>query len=220
MKSQAIANKYSRYQAAQEVAGDFDGDGKTEFAVVFKDDVASQNNINVTVYKWNNGSFTKANNKVSYDGKNSAWNAYVTVNVSALGLKAARADLDGDGKDEIAVLLFVYEDMQSYAQNSESKSFEVFPYLTYWYCDKGTIAPKYDASKTKGKKLEFGRLSNEGGSKLFANSARDGAFYYEYRSLGGGQYDGQPLIAIYPYVDRTFSLVAAPFTGTIGKKNS
>ena len=98
MKSQVIANKYSRSQAAQAVAGDFDGDGKTEFAVVFKDDVASQNNINVTVYKWNNGSFTKANNKVSYDGKNSAWNAYVTVNVSALGLKAARLTLTETAK--------------------------------------------------------------------------------------------------------------------------
>ena len=89
MKSQVIANKYSRSQAAQAVAGDFDGDGKTEFAVVFKDDVASQNNINVTVYKWNNGSFRNANNKVSCDDKSPFWN-YTNTETSALGLKAAR----------------------------------------------------------------------------------------------------------------------------------
>ena len=160
MRTSLIVSNYSRYPVAQAVAGDFDGDSKTEFAVVFKDDVASQNNVNVTVYKWSNNSFTKANNKVSYDGQTS----YTTI--SALGLKAARADLDGDGKDEIAVLLFIYEDMVAYAQNSESKSLEVFPYLTYWYCDRG--------------------------SKLFTNSNRDGTFYYENRSLGGGNTTDNP----------------------------
>ena len=58
-----------------------------------------------------------------------------------LGLKAARADFDGDGKDELAVFMIHFYDFYQYWENGDSTTERAYPYLARWYCDKGTITP-------------------------------------------------------------------------------
>ena len=196
------------FAAAEALAGDFDGDGKTEIAVVYKDDVQDVGSsdyawgkINVRVYKWNNGSFKSENANTSYNYLSQGPRTYI------LGFKSARADLDGDGKDEIAVLLIaIYEYLDRLHYNGT-----VYPYLTRWYCDQGSIKPKYDSSSLKGGGVERYGVLNTSQSVLFGSS--NGVFHY-YNDIA---IRGKPLYKHAPYVQRTYSIVAGPFTGTMGK---
>ena len=208
MKNRTVRYK-ADFAAAEALAGDFDGDGKTEIAVVYKDDVDVGSTsayvwgkINVRVYKWNNGSFKSENSNISYN--NTSTN-YVFI----LGLRAAKVDFDGDGKDEIAVLLIACRHIISgFLQISTVES--VFPYLSRWYCDQGPIKPKYDCSTLKGGGISYGLLGTASNKVLFGSS--EGTHCYNYMK---GK--GKTLYKNAPYVQRTYSIVAAPFTGTIGK---
>ncbi len=207
------------YPSAEAIAGDFDGDGKTEIAVVYKDDVVdvtsnfnTRNNavfgrVNVTICKWNNGSFTRQNAYTSYNYSTGNFSAFNNVNV--VGLRAARADLDGDGKDELVVLVLGRE--CSFLGLDFGYTEKVFPYLTRWYCDQGTITPKYDSSSLKGNGITHGALYH-GNSALFS-SVSDGTFYYCYDYYEKN--DVKPQISYrYPYVQRAYSIASGPFTGT------
>ncbi|MBR0232758.1 MAG: hypothetical protein IJQ47_01785, partial [Synergistaceae bacterium] len=76
--NQAFAESAPLQAASQVLAGDYDGDGQDEIAVVFRDTVHNTadkskektviGNINVTIYKWNkNGGYDSKNSNVSYN---------------------------------------------------------------------------------------------------------------------------------------------------------
>ena len=216
MKNGTVKNK-TDFAAAEALAGDFDGDGKTEIAVVYKDDVQDVGNseyawgkINVRVYKWNNGSFKSENANTSYNYLAQGPMVYI------LGFRSAKADLDGDGKDEIAVLLIAEYD---YVDRFYFDGI-VYPYLTRWYCDQGSITPKYDSNSLKGSGIRQGVLKTSQ-SVLFENSLGSsqkpkGVFHF-YDNDNDNTREGKALYINAPYVQRTYSIIAAPFTGTMGK---
>ena len=101
---------------ADVAAGDFDGDGKTELAVVYKNDrtnvpakgympkaTAIRGSAVISIYKWSNGAFKIGS--VTRD-----WNYSVSpftepdLTKSVSYMKPLAADLDGDGKHELALL--------------------------------------------------------------------------------------------------------------------
>ena len=123
------------------VAGDFDGDGKTEFAIVYRDTLPNNKllsvfrkvnailykhslfvgytgSIHVKTYKWDGSTF-----KTEEDVHDS--NIYRQTNGPdvgkywfdidvALGVKAAVGDFDGDGRDDIAVLRIMLQYTEQY----------------------------------------------------------------------------------------------------------
>ena len=117
------------------VTGDFDGDGRDEPAFVGRVYYYGTNYMRVHIYDYNpdNGSWSNEyeqfNVTPGMDGSEGAEAA----------CKATRCDFDGDGKDEIAVLLF-----------PEGHAGFAHPRLERWYCDKGSIKPKRDTSHRKG----------------------------------------------------------------------
>ena len=210
---------YAHFATAEALAGDFDGDGKTEIAVVYKDDYCDEDEklernyawgkINVRIYKWNNGSFRSesANTDYNYirtlDGPHEAF---------ILGLRAAKADFDGDGKDEIAVLLISEARDVGPTWGGFGSVYikeNIYPYLTRWYCDKNSIKPKYDSGSLKGSGIPIGALRTSQ-NVLFGTS--NGTYCYD-----GKDGKGNPLYTYAPYVQRTYSIIAGPFTGTMGK---
>ncbi|MBQ7193017.1 MAG: hypothetical protein IJR98_01430 [Synergistaceae bacterium] len=118
MKRGYIENGADYYPSAETVAGDFDGDGNTEIAVVFKDDADDKNEsvfgrLNITVYKWNKdkGSFDTATQaryvnyqNTTHEGGPSGDDTK-SEEANIVGLKAVRADMNGEGRDGIAILL-------------------------------------------------------------------------------------------------------------------
>ena len=105
------------------VVGDFDGDGYDEAAFVGR---TYESDMRVGIIK-----YSKDTKKWSYD--NSSFTQTQTACI------ATRADLDGDGKDEIVGLFF-----------PERSAGVAHPRLERWYCDKGTIKPKRDKNAMKG----------------------------------------------------------------------
>ena len=122
-------------------AGDFDKDGKTEFAVVYRDTTPSDNNfvtfadnnslfvgytgkIHVKTYKWNGSSFQTEEDVQTFDsdgieastaGDGKKWN---NMDIP-LGVKVAAGDFDGDGHDELAVLRVMLQYSEQYSSYSD-----------------------------------------------------------------------------------------------------
>ena len=112
----AAINGFFALPVADVAAGDFDGDGKTELAVVYKNDrtnvpakgympqaIAITGSAVISIYKWSNGAFKTGS--VTRD-----WNYSVSPftepdsTKSVSYMKPLAADLDGDGKHELALL--------------------------------------------------------------------------------------------------------------------
>ena len=137
------------------VAGDFDGDGQTEFAVVYRDispqdtiftkhhnDVNSAydfttfrgytGHIHVKIYKWDGSGFQTEEDSRAFDQHKFALDKdrgmlWHDIDVP-LGLKAAVGDFDGDGRDDIAVLrvMLQYTEQMRYYTIKTSFSFSNF----------------------------------------------------------------------------------------------
>ena len=98
------------------LAGDFDGDGVQEAAIVTKTNGLNLGDMRVKVFKrtssgWTNSELDAATNEF--------WGT----------LKATRADLNGDGQDEIVVLV-----LQDYYGT-------IYPRLEFWGFNRGSITP-------------------------------------------------------------------------------
>ena len=157
------------------VAGDFDGDGKKEIAVLYKrpsratslknpkgwPDGPITGDVNCKIYAWNTEkrAFDTAETAKAYNGEqliDSAGNVQPTARVTGVvGLMATAADLDGDGKDEIVTILLGYY----HSKHWDSKlnpamvridNFYVYPHLAVWNFKRGSIKPIHDDAHVKG----------------------------------------------------------------------
>ena len=100
-------------------AGDFDGDGKTEIALTYKTNQTSfakkgqqpdpsiRGSAVVKIMKWTNGAFKSESVTKDWNSSESPWTA-PDATVSVAWLKPVTADLDGDGKDELAVVVALW----------------------------------------------------------------------------------------------------------------
>lgn len=148
------------------ITGDFDGDGKEEFAFAGRIYDSDNNNmIRFYIWKYNNASGTYESKQTDIDGTNWA------------GVNIARADFDGDGQDEIAVLKFFRVNGNNVALN--------YPSLERWYCDKGSIEPKRDTSHI------VGETSNALFGETFAGHfERNFNYFCETYSISAGPLTG------------------------------
>ena len=236
--------------SSQVVAGDFDGDGKLEVAAVYKTmkrekDSESKyasgrllGNVGIHVFKWD---FSKG----TFDYKNSTKNySYHNLDLTSFfgswsqewhqehwsgvaGLKAAAADLDGDGKDEIVTLLIGWYGYDAWdpawkSWTGRQEKFYMYPYLAVWSCPRGLITPQHDESHVKGKGIAEGPLKTYGAnqSSLFGESLWYYTYYYKSDATiqgSGINSSGRLEPRVYGgYTANYFSMSAGPFTGTLG----
>lgn len=154
-------------------AGDFNGDGKDEIAVIYKavrkaTEVEHEKgfrglprvgDVKCRVYEWSTTkkNFNSDESSKTYDRtemNNSGQYPDATV-AAVVGLRAVAADLDGDGKSEIVTLL-----LGSYRYKSWDASYKLFsyredqfsayPHLAVWTFNRGSIKPIHDDNHVKG----------------------------------------------------------------------
>ena len=151
--------------------GDFDGDGQSEFAVVWRDTtpnnferfsmlpatsyflfVGYTGKIHVKTYKWNGGGYSTEEDVQAFDAyssendsdRNMHWNNLDLP----LGVKATAGDFDGDGRDDIAVLRIMLQCSEYYNFNDDTFWYSnfVFGGFVDWYTfNSGSIHPNYRA---------------------------------------------------------------------------
>ncbi|MBQ7578821.1 MAG: hypothetical protein IJT21_11215, partial [Synergistaceae bacterium] len=250
------SDRWSDYLDEQPVtdiaAGDFDGDGKKEIAILYKRPrlaTALKNDkgwsmgptvgdVNCVVYQWNAGKmgFDSVETSKEYSGEKlkDAWyddlpEAWATT---VVGLRATAADLDGDGKDEIATVLLGYYHHKQW--DAKIKFYKlrrddayVYPHLTVWTFNRNSIKPIHDDSHVKGgvdsgeNRYDFGPLYElvKNQTKLLGDKP-----FLEYRRIwynklytSRNKNEGtNPNNIKYMYAPRELSIAAGPFTGKIG----
>ena len=251
-------NLWANYLEEQPVtdmaAGDFDGDGKDEIAVLYKMPQRSdaQNikdergwrdgpmvgDVNCRVYQWNanKGYFDTAETAQSYtqtDVTNGTWDEFPQATVGGvIGLRAAAADLDGDGKSEIVTLLLGYYHRKAWdskikAYKLRRDDFYAYPHLAVWTFNRGSTKPIHDSHVKGGGeggqyRYNWGKLydmSDNKGRGLLMNSPHLEYRYIWYDSVHTGDNKNEgtnPDNITHMYAPRNFSIAAGPFTGTLG----
>ena len=191
------------------------------------------------VFQWNAAkqNFDLGQGIKSYtkeDVNNGVWAEFPYAKVSGVvGLRATAADLDGDGRDEIVTLLLGYVHRKAWDSKIKvykfrGDDFYAYPHLAVWTFDKGSITPKHDDSHVKGggqsgeNNYNFGvlyDLAKDKNTKLLGNDP----FLAYQRVWYNKLYDGENktvgpnpdhITHMYALID--FSIVAGPFTGTLG----
>ncbi|MBQ6920118.1 MAG: VCBS repeat-containing protein, partial [Synergistaceae bacterium] len=106
---------YAHQSSVVALAGDFDGDGVEEAAVVTRTNGLNLTDMRVKVFKYNSGSWTS--------GELTAYSDFLGT------LKATKADLNGDGQDEIVILVI------------QDSGGTLYPRLEFWGFNHGSIEP-------------------------------------------------------------------------------
>ena len=123
---QTYGPDYTQQASLAALAGDFDGDGVDEAAIVTRTNGTRLCDIRVKVFKYNKGSNSWTSDELT------AFNDYFGT------IKATKADVDGDGQDEIAILVI-------YDHNGA-----LYPYLDLWRFNRGSIKPVLNSQFRKG----------------------------------------------------------------------
>lgn len=229
MKEGYIGGRPDYYPSAETVAGDFDGDGNKEIAVVYKDDSDEKSEyifgqVCIKIFKWNkdSGSFTTATQQraVNY----TADEGYERFYINFLGLKAVRADVNGEGRDGIVILLLGHEHFHWYDASMTYQwhyTESIYPYFTYVFFEPGTINPIAPTGEYfDGQGVFRGPLKDHDSSKGYLFGKKESGSDFErvfiYFELHDVPQEGFKLHGDYPYVDRTFTLASGPFTGQLG----
>ena len=250
-------NDIERQPVTDMVAGDFDGDGTDEIALLFKipnrsnagnikdakgwPDGPMVGDIHCKILKWNagRGAYDIDETSQSYtqtDVTNGTTGIYSQATVSGvIGLRAAAADLDGDGKSEIVTLLLGYYHRKAWnsdnsflrlAYEFRRDDFYAYPHLAVWTFNRGSIKPIHDSHvKGGGESGEYrynwGKLYNMSDNKskgLLMNQPHlEYRFIWDEDNESNNKKEGtNPDDIKYMYAPRMFSIAAGPFTGKIG----
>ncbi|MCR5347308.1 MAG: hypothetical protein K6E38_05970 [Fretibacterium sp.] len=243
--------------ATDMVAGDFDGDGKSEIAVLFKftgritdpadikdargwPDGPMGGDVYCRIYRWNAekravefcGQGIKS--YTQKDVNNGTWDEFPQATVSGiLGLRAAAADLDGDGKDEIVTLLLGYYHRKAWDSKIKvyklrRDDFYAYPHLAVWTFNRGSTTPVHDSHVKGGGqggeyRYNWGILydmSDNKGKGLLMNDPHLEYRYIWYDSVhtGDNRNEGRnPDYITNMYALHEFSIAAGPFAGTLGQ---
>ncbi len=251
-------NDIERQPVTDMVAGDFDGDGTDEIALLFKipnrsnakdikdakgwPDGPMVGDIHCKIHKWNagRGAYDIDETSQSYtqtDVTNGTTNIYSQATVSGvIGLRAAAADLDGDGKSEIVTLLLGYYHRKAWDSSKSSflrsayefrrDDFYAYPHLAVWTFNRGSIKPIHDSHvKGGGESGEYrynwGKLydmsDNKSKGLLMNQPHLEYRYIWDEENESKNKREGNNPDYIYNmYAPRMFSIAAGPFTGKIG----
>ncbi|MBR2207274.1 MAG: hypothetical protein IJ859_00530 [Synergistaceae bacterium] len=206
-------------KAAGDVAiGDFDGDGRNEIAAVYKgynEDIPDLHgrselrnacgSLHVKIYKWNSNErkFIEGDNVAVSVTSSSTTKESSKYNLSSLGnLMAVAADVDGDGKSELAILKINFSTIfTSYTIDTDKIQRGTWSScLDLWRLDSS----KDNKVKMKRDK-EIANLGN-----FYSDDTEENL--KELRT-NFNRINGSALLGLHCFTDQAFQMTAGNFTG-------
>ena len=206
------------FKAAGDIAmADFNGDGRDEIAVVYKGHNEGYTNsyakdvhniiglFHIDVYKYSPqknpriekaSSETKNYNNIKELGKDV--NGYTDMYTSIGDIKAAAADIDGDGKSELAVLVIKWEiSFYKYLIGANDVTWgEWSSLLDIWSFSKSNLKPSFLKNAA-----DFGTF--------YKNSAKDSKLNFSKASAP------RTSLKYGTFTDQAFRIISGTFTGLV-----